>query len=67
VAWITDPSAPVIEIGMVSLIGLARSWRQLVTESEEPESSMKDPVDELSGIRAVGVVALATVVRAVGV
>ena len=40
----TAPSAPVMGIGVGSRIGLIRSLMQLVTESEEPESSRKDPV-----------------------
>ena len=40
----TAPSAPVMGIGVESRIGLIRSLMQLVTESEEPESSRKDPV-----------------------
>lgn len=46
-------SAPVIGIGVVSLIGLVRSLMQLLTESEQPESSIKDPVVELHGAGSV--------------
>jgi hypothetical protein len=59
-AWITE-----IEIGEVSLIGLIRSLIQLVTESEEPESSIKDPVVELSGTDAVGIGSLLIVVAVI--
>ena len=47
------------------MIGLIRSLIQLVTESEEPESSIKDPVVELSGTDAVGVGSLLIVVAVI--
>ena len=43
-------------IGVGSWIGLIRSSMQLVTESEEPESSRKDPVVELSVVGSVMIV-----------
>ena len=41
-AWIVVPSALVIGMGVGSSMGRRRSARALVTESEAPESSMKD-------------------------
>ena len=40
-------------------IGLIRSSMQLVTESEDPESSRKDPVVELSVVESIVVVVAA--------
>ena len=42
VAWIVVPSALVIGMGVGSSMGWRRSERAFVTESEAPESSMKD-------------------------
>ena len=43
-------------IGVGSWIGLIRSLMQLVTESEEPESSRKDPVVEQLVVGSVKIV-----------
>ena len=41
------------------------SVMQLVTESEEPESSIKDPVAELTGASAVGLTVVVIVVAVI--